>query len=421
MQIEIFYKLFTECNFKFTTDSRTIHKDSIFFALKGENFNGNLFAIEAIKKGASYAVVDEKIEEDNRLILVDDVLTYMQNLAHFHRKCFDIPIIAIGGSNGKTTTKNLIINVLKQKYRAHCTQGNLNNHIGVPITLLQIPIDCEAAIIELGTNRPGEIEVLCKITDPTHGLITNIGKEHLEGFGSLEAVAKEESEIYHYLLKNNGVAIVNKDDEWLKRMSRSIEKTQYYSKKDISIQSIVPFIEISMKNKKIKSSLMGDYNLDNLLAAMAVGKHLGVNNEEIKQGIESYIPENNRSQWIQKGSNHILLDAYNANPSSMQVAIENFSKMSNEKQILILGDMFEMGDQAVKEHLDLLIWAKQFEFESIYLLGEHLNQVSANCGLKTYATMKALGENLKSKDYKDTAILVKGSRGMKMERVLEYL
>ena len=421
MQIEIFYKLFTECNFKFTTDSRTIHKDSIFFALKGENFNGNLFAIEAIKKGASYAVVDEKIEEDNRLILVDDVLTYMQNLAHFHRKCFDIPIIAIGGSNGKTTTKNLIINVLKQKYRAHCTQGNLNNHIGVPITLLQIPIDCEAAIIELGTNRPGEIEVLCKITDPTHGLITNIGKEHLEGFGSLEAVAKEESEIYHYLLKNNGVAIVNKDDEWLKRMSRSIEKTQYYSKKDISIQSIVPFIEISMKNKKIKSSLMGDYNLDNLLAAMAVGNHLGLNNEEIKQGIESYIPENNRSQWIQKGSNHILLDAYNANPSSMQVAIENFSKMSNEKQILILGDMFEMGDQAEKEHLDLLIWAKQFEFESIYLLGEHFNQVSANCGLKTYATMKALGENLKSKDYKDTAILVKGSRGMKMERVLEYL
>ena len=421
MQIEIFYKLFTECNFKFTTDSRTIHKDSIFFALKGENFNGNLFAIEAIKKGASYAVVDEKIEEDNRLILVDDVLTYMQNLAHFHRKCFDIPIIAIGGSNGKTTTKNLIINVLKQKYRAHCTQGNLNNHIGVPITLLQIPIDCEAAIIELGTNRPGEIEVLCKITDPTHGLITNIGKEHLEGFGSLEAVAKEESEIYHYLLKNNGVAIVNKDDEWLKRMSRSIEKTQYYSKKDISIQSIVPFIEISMKNKKIKSSLMGDYNLDNLLAAMAVGNHLGLNNEEIKQGIESYIPENNRSQWIQKGSNHILLDAYNANPSSMQVAIENFSKMSNEKQILILGDMFEMGDQAEKEHLDLLIWAKQFEFESIYLLGEHFNQVSANCGLETYATMKALGENLKSKDYKDTAILVKGSRGMKMERVLEYL
>jgi UDP-N-acetylmuramoyl-tripeptide--D-alanyl-D-alanine ligase len=421
VQIEIFYKLFTECNFKFTTDSRTIHKDSIFFALKGENFNGNLFAIEAIKKGASYAVVDEKIEEDNRLILVDDVLTYMQNLAHFHRKCFDIPIIAIGGSNGKTTTKNLIINVLKQKYRAHCTQGNLNNHIGVPITLLQIPIDCEAAIIELGTNRPGEIEVLCKITDPTHGLITNIGKEHLEGFGSLEAVAKEESEIYHYLLKNNGVAIVNKDDEWLKRMSRSIEKTQYYSKKDISIQSIVPFIEISMKNKKIKSSLMGDYNLDNLLAAMAVGNHLGLNNEEIKQGIESYIPENNRSQWIQKGSNHILLDAYNANPSSMQVAIENFSKMSNEKQILILGDMFEMGDQAEKEHLDLLIWAKQFEFESIYLLGEHFNQVSANCGLKTYATMKALGENLKSKDYKDTAILVKGSRGMKMERVLEYL
>ena len=421
MQLELFYNLFTECDYKFTTDSRSIPEGSIFFALKGDNFNGNLFAIEALKKGASYAVVDEKIENDNRLILVDDVLTFMQELAQFHRKCFDIPIIAIGGSNGKTTTKNLIINVLKQKFRAHCTQGNFNNHIGVPITLLQIPIDCEVAIIELGTNNPGEIAALCKITAPTHGLITNIGKEHLEGFGTLEAVAKEESELYHYLLKNGGLAFVNQDDEWLTRMSRSIKNTKYYSKKDVSVQSIVPSIEISIKNEKIKSTLMGDYNLDNLLAAIAIGHHLGVSNQEIKIGIESYIPENNRSQWIHKGSNHILLDAYNANPSSMQVAIENFSKMPNKKQILILGDMFEMGDQAEKEHLDLLIWAKQFEFESIYLLGEHFNQVSSNCGIQTYATMEALGKNLKSKNHNNTAILIKGSRGMKMERVLDYL
>jgi UDP-N-acetylmuramoyl-tripeptide--D-alanyl-D-alanine ligase len=345
----------------------------------------------------------------------------MHELAHIHRKCFDIPIIAIGGSNGKTTTKNLIVNVLKQKFKAHCTQGNFNNHIGVPITLLQIPIDCEVAIIELGTNNPGEIAALCKITAPTHGLITNIGKEHLEGFGTLEAVAKEESELYHYLLKNGGLAFVNQDDEWLTRMSRSIKNTKYYSKKDVSIQSIVPSIEISIENEKIKSTLMGDYNLDNLLAAIALGHHLGVSNQEIKIGIESFIPENNRSQWIHKGSNHVLLDAYNANPSSMQVAIENFSKMPNKKQILILGDMFEMGDQAEQEHLDLLIWAKQFKFESIYLLGEHFNQVSASCGLETYATMEALGEHLKSKNHNDTAILIKGSRGMKMERVLDYL
>ncbi|MDG1724556.1 MAG: UDP-N-acetylmuramoyl-tripeptide--D-alanyl-D-alanine ligase [Bacteroidia bacterium] len=421
MQLELFYNLFTECDYKFTTDSRSIPEGSIFFALKGDNFNGNLFAIEALKKGASYAVVDEKTENDNRLILVDDVLTFMNELAHFHRKCFDIIVIAIGGSNGKTTTKNLIVNVLKQKFRAHCTQGNFNNHIGVPITLLQIPIDCEVAIIELGTNNPGEIAALCKITAPTHGLITNIGKEHLEGFGTLEAVAKEESELYHYLLKNGGLAFVNQDDEWLTRMSRSIKNTQYYSKKDISIQSIIPSIEISIENEKIKSTLMGDYNLDNLLAAMAIGHHLGVSNQEIKIGIESYIPGNNRSQWIHNGSNQILLDAYNANPSSMQVAIENFSKMPNKKQILILGDMFEMGDQAKKEHLDLLIWAKQFKFESIYLLGEHFNQVSANCSIETYATMEALGENLKSKNHNDTAILIKGSRGMKMERVLDYL
>jgi len=301
VQLELFYNLFTECDYKFTTDSRSIPEGSIFFALKGDNFNGNLFAIEALKKGASYAIVDEKIENDNRLILVNDVLTFMHELAHFHRKCFDIPIIAIGGSNGKTTTKNLIVNVLKQKFRAHCTQGNFNNHIGVPITLLQIPIDCEVAIIELGTNNPGEIAALCKITAPTHGLITNIGKEHLEGFGTLEAVAKEESELYHYLLKNGGLAFVNQDDEWLTRMSRSIKNTKYYSKKDVSIQSIVPSIEISIENEKIKSTLMGDYNLDNLLAAIALGHHLGVSNQEIKIGIESFIPENNRSQWIHKG------------------------------------------------------------------------------------------------------------------------
>ena len=421
MQIEIFYNLFTECNFVFTTDSRSIPEGSVFFALKGENFNGNLFATEAIKKGASYAVVDEKNEEDNRLILVNDVLTFMQELAHFHRKCFDIPIIAVGGSNGKTTTKNLILNVLKQKYKAHCTRGNFNNHIGVPITLLQIPADCEIAIIELGTNSPGEIEALCKITAPTHGLITNIGKEHLEGFGSLEAVAKEESEIYHYLLKNNGVAIVNKDDKWLKRMSRSIENVNYYSKKDVAIQSTVPAIEITLKNNKIKSLLMGDYNLDNMLAAIAIGQELGVTIEDIKLGIESYIPENNRSQWIHKSSNVILLDAYNANPSSMQVAIENFSKMPNDKQVLILGDMFEMGEYADKEHLDLLVWAKNFQFENIYLLGEHFRKVSSHCGLETFTSIEALGKAIQSKCFKDTAILIKGSRGMKMERVLDYL
>lgn len=421
MQLEKFYNLFTECNFKFTTDSRSIPGGSVFFALKGDNFNGNLFATEAIKKGASYAVVDEKTEADNRLILVDNVLTFMQELAHFHRKCFDIPIIAIGGSNGKTTTKNLIINVLKQKYKAHCTQGNFNNHIGVPITLLQIPTDCDVAIIELGTNNPGEIEALCKITAPTHGLITNIGKEHLEGFGSLEAVAKEESEIYHYLLKNNGVAIVNKNDEWLKRMSRSIENINYYSKKDVSIQSTVPAIEITLKNNKIKSALMGDYNLDNMLAAIAIGQELGVSVEDIKLGIESYTPENNRSQWIHKKSNVILLDAYNANPSSMQVAIENFSKMPNNKRVLILGDMFEMGEHADKEHLELLVWVKNFQFEHIYLLGEHFSKVSTSCQLETFQSIEALGKDIQSKNFQNTAMLIKGSRGMKMERVLEYL
>ena len=223
MQVSEFYNHFIKANFNFTTDSRKISSGCVFFALKGDNFNGNSFAIKALEQGASFAVVDESVGTDKRLILVDDVLTYMQELAHFHRKCFDIPVVGICGSNGKTTTKNLIYRVLAKKYKTHCTQGNFNNHIGVPITLLEMPQDAEVAIIELGTNSPGEIAELCSITNPNYGLITNIGKEHLEGFGTLEAVAKEESEIYHYLLKNKGTAFINADDDWLSRMSRGLE------------------------------------------------------------------------------------------------------------------------------------------------------------------------------------------------------
>jgi UDP-N-acetylmuramoyl-tripeptide--D-alanyl-D-alanine ligase len=228
--LEKFYTLFVEHNFNFTTDSRAITDGCIFFALKGEHFNGNTFAVTALDQGAAYAVVDEPVGDDARIIKVDDVLSYMQQVAHFHRKCYDIPVLGICGSNGKTTTKNLIYNVVAKKYKTHCTQGNFNNHIGVPVTLLKMSQDTEVAIVELGTNNPGEIADLCRIADPNYGLITNIGKEHLEGFGTLEAVAKEESEIYHHLLKNKGTAFINADDEWLIRMSRGLEnKITYYA------------------------------------------------------------------------------------------------------------------------------------------------------------------------------------------------
>ena len=421
MQVSEFYNHFIKANFNFTTDSRKISSGCVFFALKGDNFNGNSFAIKALEQGASYAVVDESVGTDNRLILVKDVLTYMQELAHFHRRCFDIPVIAICGSNGKTTTKNLIYRVLAKKYKTHCTQGNFNNHIGVPITLLEMPQDAEIAIIELGTNSPGEIAELCSITNPNYGLITNIGKEHLEGFVTLEAVAKEESEIYHYLLKNKGTAFINADDDWLSRMSRGLENKVLFTKADCKIETLVPTIQFSYKNVSFTSSLMGDYNLDNILTAIAIGEHLKVDLQAIRDGIAEYQPDNNRSQLIQKGTNTILLDAYNANPSSMQVAISNFAKMPQIQKVLILGDMFEMGPTANQEHDELLQWCTLFGFTKIYTLGDHFAAISVNSGISTPSSMEELGEEIKTVDYQNTAFLIKGSRGMKMERVVDYL
>ena len=421
MQVSEFYNHFIKANFNFITDSRKISSGCVFFALKGDNFNGNSFAIKALEQGASYAVVDENVGTDKRLILVDDVLTYMQELAHFHRKCFDIPVVGICGSNGKTTTKNLIYRVLAKKYKTHCTQGNFNNHIGVPITLLEMPQDAEVAIIELGTNSPGEIAELCSITNPNYGLITNIGKEHLEGFGTLEAVAKEESEIYHYLLKNKGTAFINADDDWLSRMSRGLENKVLFTKADCTIETLVPTIQFSYKNVSFTSSLMGDYNLDNILTAIAIGEHLQVDLQDIRDGIAEYQPDNNRSQLIQKGTNTILLDAYNANPSSMQVAISNFAKMPQIQKVLILGDMFEMGPTANQEHDELLQWCTQFGFTKIYTLGDHFASISVNSGISTPSSMEELGEEIKTVDYQNTAFLIKGSRGMKMERVVDYL
>ena len=421
MQVSEFYNHFIKANFNFITDSRKISSGCVFFALKGDNFNGNSFAIKALEQGASYAVVDENVGTDKRLILVDDVLTYMQELAHFHRKCFDIPVVGICGSNGKTTTKNLIYRVLAKKYKTHCTQGNFNNHIGVPITLLEMPQDAEVAIIELGTNSPGEIAELCSITNPNYGLITNIGKEHLEGFGTLEAVAKEESEIYHYLLKNKGTAFVNADDDWLSRMSRGLENKILFTKADCKIETLVPTIQFSYKNVSFTSSLMGDYNLDNILTAIAIGEHLRVDLQYIRDGIAEYQPDNNRSQLIQKGTNTILLDAYNANPSSMQVAISNFAKMPQIQKVLILGDMFEMGPTANQEHDELLQWCTQFGFTKIYTLGDHFSAISVNSDISTPSSMEKLGEEIKTVDYQNTAFLIKGSRGMKMERIVDYL
>lgn len=421
MKVSDFYTIFLEQNAQFTTDSRKISEGCIFFALKGENFNGNVFANDALEAGAAYVVIDENVlPNEPRAILVSNVLYFMQNLAHFHRKCFDIPIIAIAGSNGKTTTKNLMFEVLNSHFKTHCTQGNFNNHIGVPITLLQIPNDCEVAIIEIGTNSPGEVEALSKLVAPTHGLITNIGKEHLEGFGSLEAIAHEESQLYRYLLENNGLAFVNADDEMLNRMSKRLPTAVYYSKKDVSIKTLVPQISFEYDTQNVVAQLMGDYNLDNILSALAVGKYLSIPTEKMISAVENYSPSTNRSQIIQRGSNQIWLDAYNANPSSMEKALTAFSQLKDFNKIVLLGDMFELGSHAALEHENLLKFAKNLDFDEIYAVGTNFLDTETSVS-KKFETVDELGQYLSTKKYTNTAILIKGSRGVKMEKVLDYL
>lgn len=421
MDLVKFYNLLIESNFNYTTDTRKITEGSIFFALKGANFNGNSFALEALEKGAVAAVVDENISSKEGLVQVDNVLSFFQQVATFHRRCFDIPVIGIAGSNGKTTTKNLIYNILSKKYKTHCTQGNFNNHIGVPLTLLDIPEDCELAILELGTNNPGEIAELCKIAEPNYGLITNIGKEHLEGFGSLEAVAKEESELYLWLKENNHLAFVNADDDHLSRMGSRLANKKMYSKSQLKDASLVPEISFKYQGELVRSPLMGDYNLDNILAAISLGEHFEVSKTDIISGIEEYKPDNNRSQLIKSGSNLILLDAYNANPSSMQKAIENFVKLEHKTKVLVLGDMFEMGSKAMEEHKALLQFVSHIGLKNVFLLGDHFAEVSGQQGFKTFDSMEDLGSEIQSKSYSEAAFLVKGSRGMKMERVLDYI
>ena len=284
-----------------------------------------------------------------------------------------------------------------------------------------MPQDTEIAIVELGTNSPGEIEMLCNIARPNYGLITNIGKEHLEGFGTLEVVAKEESEIYKHINENDGHIFLNADDEWLTRMSRSITKKLSHSKSNVEIKSLVPNIHFEYKGLSFHSELMGDYNLDNILLAIVIGEHFNVPLENIQDAISSYEPDNNRSQLLKRGTNTIILDAYNANPSSMQVAIRNFANMPQSKKVLILGDMFEMGPTANQEHDELLQWCSQFNFNQIYTLGQHFASIFQNSGIPTPSNMETLGAIIKNEKYQETAFLIKGSRGMKMERVLDFL
>jgi UDP-N-acetylmuramoyl-tripeptide--D-alanyl-D-alanine ligase len=410
------------------TDSRKIKAGDIFFALKGPSFNGNKFAAQSLRDGAIYAVVDEKeYAVNDHCILVDDVLETLQALARYHRQQFNIPFIAITGSNGKTTTKELVTAVLRQQYITYATDGNLNNHIGVPLTLLKIKSDAQMAVIEMGANHLKEIDSYCQIALPTHGIITNCGKAHIEGFGGIEGVRKGKGELYDHLRENGGAIFRNTDLDYLEGMAKNMPNQITYGSADATylgkpVMDDV-FLSVASLNKNtetlIKTKLVGEYNYPNVMVAIAVGSHFGIDIDRIKAAIEAYDPDNSRSQWIKKGSNSIILDAYNANPTSMKAAISNFANAKLENKILWLGGMKEMGADEVKEHKELVDFIAQFQWKDVVLVGKEFNDVSGN--YKQYQTSAEAAEQIKASLPENAAILIKGSRGSKMEVLLDAI
>lgn len=407
------------------TDTRKISKGEIFFALKGPNFNGNLFAKQALEMGAAYVVADEETGiVDERIILVDNVLETLQQLALHHRKQFNIPFLAITGSNGKTTTKELIHAVLSAKYKTYTTRGNLNNHIGIPLTILAIRKDAKMAVIEMGANHQKEIESYCRIVLPTHGLITNCGKAHLEGFGGEAGVRKGKGELFDFLRANAGIAFVMWDYDYLREMSHGINRIITYGTNGTEHNGRAaqsePFLTVQMENEKIgliHTQLVGDYNLPNVLAAVTVGQYFSVDDPLILNSIESYQPSNSRSQLVQKGSNQVILDAYNANPTSMKAAIENFSRQHHSRKIIYIGGMMELGDQSVTEHAAIVELLQKYTWEDVVLVGGDFALVSHPYRFFNNA-VEASGW-LKDHPIEQALVLIKGSRSMQMEKVFE--
>jgi UDP-N-acetylmuramoyl-tripeptide--D-alanyl-D-alanine ligase len=419
MHLVDLYQLFIKANQLVSTDTRQIKSASLFFALKGPNFNGNLFVEEALEKGAMFSISDEYVGSNPKVILVKDVLKTLQDLANYHRKQLGIKVIGIGGSNGKTTTKELLHACMSKAFNVFSTVGNLNNHIGVPLTLLQLTRNHEFAIVELGANKGGDIEELCMIAEPNFGVITNIGKEHLEGFGDIEGVAKAESELYDYLLKNNGHSFVNEDDMWLMNMSKRLKNKTAYSIHSSQFTEVQLVPQISFKHNELsfESPLFGAHNLQNIGAVICISNYFGIQTELIKEAIAEYYPQNNRSQIIQtdKG-NTLLMDAYNANPSSVEIALKTFSAMRDKPQFVVLGDMFELGSHEAAEHQAILDLCASISGLKAILVGTAFNQCNnANSNIKTYANKGEAMQYFAEMDVRDSNVLLKGSRSMKME------
>jgi UDP-N-acetylmuramoyl-tripeptide--D-alanyl-D-alanine ligase len=415
------------------TDTRKISGACLFFALKGDHFDANEFALKALEDGAAYAIIDDKRYAVNeRYILVKDVLISLQQLAAYHRQQLRIPVIGITGSNGKTTTKELIRSVLAKRFRVYATEGNLNNHIGVPLTLLAVTPDCEIAVIEMGANHQKEIEFLCGLAQPGYGLITNVGKAHLEGFGSLEGVRKAKGELYDHLSRTSGVVFINADNPllldmaWERKMNNTI---RYGSAKEnyihASLAGTIPFLKVvwqgpSQEQNFAESNLPGIYNFENILAAICIGSFFKLSAEEINRGINDYIPNNHRSQILKTDQNVIICDYYNANPGSMAVAIDNLNTLPEGNKALILGDMFELGQEASTEHRQILEKAMQTSSQRRIFIGEEFYKLK-NDSAEFYSNTSEAEEALKNKSLKNYTILLKGSRGMKLEALLNYL
>ncbi len=400
----------------------------MFFALKGENFDGNKYAKDALDNGASYAVVDDPTVAINEsFILVEDVLKQLQELANYHRVLSNAIFIGLTGSNGKTTTKELIFEVLNTTFRTQCTQGNYNNHIGVPLTLLGIRTETEFAVIEMGANHQKEIEFLCGISDPDFGYITNFGKAHLEGFGGIEGVIKGKSELYTHLKNNDGYIFVNANDKKQLELTSGYDKCILFNNSDrpsLSPEFITsePFVKFKLGNMVVSTRLTGYYNFHNISVAVAIGKYFGVKDENIAEAISAYQPENNRSQVLSFKNHTIVLDAYNANPSSMSVALKNFEKFDTKKKAVILGDMFELGSTALEEHQNMADLANGLDIDKIILIGDHFSRISlSGTNVSIYNSFDDFKKQFDVSQIDGFTLLIKGSRGMALERVLEIL
>jgi UDP-N-acetylmuramoyl-tripeptide--D-alanyl-D-alanine ligase len=422
---EDLYTLYIQCG-RISIDSRNIETNDIFFAMKGDNFNGNEFAADAISKGARFAVIDDPAFQKNEyFLLVPDTLDALQKLAILHRRTIKARVIGITGSNGKTTTKELIGRVLQTSFRTRVTKGNLNNHIGVPLTLLSLDKEDEYAVIEMGANHPGEIASLCEISRPDYGIITNIGKAHLEGFGNFEGVVKAKSELYDFIRRNNGHVFVNIDNQLLARLSEGIPRITYGTVLGAFCSGKIlekePFLKVSWQSGDERSvcltNLYGEYNFENVLAAVCIGHHFGVSTDNIGKAISSFIPENNRSQLILTGKNKLILDAYNANPSSMKAALANFHQTDAKSKMVILGDMMELGGESDKEHHEIIDLVRKLGFEKVVLVGKNFKNAVADGKETCFETIDEAADWFLKNKISDMAILLKGSRKMQLEKL----